>query len=198
MARLHRAVHASRSSLGERPAFLPQSLSRLGCHYIHSLATRRALLLAKLPTPTLTTPHPFTSGPNGAPNNTLTSPNSLNSSPKLVRSKSSQLPPTLSQTASPKPKCAVSSITHSSRPFAPAPTLSSTTQALCTSPATSVATRIPRARISFIEEWLPPATIPIEAKATPTGYRPHPAYMSDTIIEGWPSPEEIVDRLKLN
>jgi hypothetical protein len=56
----------------------------------------------------------------------------------------------------------------------------------------------PIARISPIEEWLPPASIPIEAKATPTGYRPHPAYMSDTTIEGWPSPEEIVDRLKLN
>lgn len=56
----------------------------------------------------------------------------------------------------------------------------------------------PIARISSIEEWLPPATIPIEAKATPKGYRPHPAYMSDTIIEGWPSPEEIVAQLQLD
>jgi hypothetical protein len=86
---------------------------------------------------------PFTSGPIGAPNNTLTSPNSLNSSPKPIRSKSSRLPPTRSQKASPKPKPAVSSIAHSSTPFAPAPTLSSTTQALCTSPPSSVATRIP-------------------------------------------------------
>jgi hypothetical protein len=53
----------------------------------------------------------------------------------------------------------------------------------------------PIARISPIEEWLPPETIPIEAKATPKGYRPHPAYMSDTIIEGWPSPEDILDQL---
>jgi hypothetical protein len=56
----------------------------------------------------------------------------------------------------------------------------------------------PIVRISSIEDWLPPATIPIEAQATPKGYRPHPAYMSDTIIEGWPSPEEIVTQLQLN
>jgi hypothetical protein len=53
----------------------------------------------------------------------------------------------------------------------------------------------PIARISPIEEWLPPATIPIEAKATPKGYRPHPAYMSDTVIDGWPSPEEIAAQI---
>jgi len=53
----------------------------------------------------------------------------------------------------------------------------------------------PIARISPIEEWLPPATIPIEAKDAPKGYRPHPGYMSDAVIEGWPSPEEIVAHL---
>jgi hypothetical protein len=56
----------------------------------------------------------------------------------------------------------------------------------------------PVVRTSGIREWLPPATIPIEAKETPQGYRPHPAYMSDSVIEGWPSPEEIVRQLKLS
>jgi hypothetical protein len=56
----------------------------------------------------------------------------------------------------------------------------------------------PIARIANIRDWLPPATTPIEAKSTPKGYRPHPAYMSDAVIEGWPSPEEIVAQLKLN
>jgi hypothetical protein len=56
----------------------------------------------------------------------------------------------------------------------------------------------PIVRTSGIREWLPPATIPIEAKETPQGYRPHPAYMSDSVIEGWPSPEEIVQQLKLS
>ena len=56
----------------------------------------------------------------------------------------------------------------------------------------------PIARISSIEEWLPPATIPIEAKATPQRLPASPRVQSDTVIEGWPSPEEIVDRLKLN
>jgi hypothetical protein len=56
----------------------------------------------------------------------------------------------------------------------------------------------PVVRVSGIREWLPPATIPIEAKLIPRGYRPHPTYMSDAVIEGWPSPEEIVQQLKLN
>jgi hypothetical protein len=55
----------------------------------------------------------------------------------------------------------------------------------------------PIARISGIRDWLPPATTPIEAKAIPKGYRPHPAYMSDSIVEGWPSPEDIVHQLQL-
>jgi hypothetical protein len=56
----------------------------------------------------------------------------------------------------------------------------------------------PIVRISSIEEWLPPATIPIEAKSTPKGYRPHPGYMSDSVIEGWPSPEDVVHHLQLD
>jgi ADP-heptose:LPS heptosyltransferase len=53
-------------------------------------------------------------------------------------------------------------------------------------------------RMSAIEEWLPPATVPIESKDAPKGYRPHPGYMSDSVVEGWPSPEDIVHRLRLD
>ena len=56
----------------------------------------------------------------------------------------------------------------------------------------------PVARISAIEEWLPPATIPIMAKAAPRGYRPHPNYMSDFVAEGWPSPEDLVRQMQLD
>jgi hypothetical protein len=56
----------------------------------------------------------------------------------------------------------------------------------------------PIARMSAIAEWLPPATIPIQANDMPKGYRPHPSYMSDTIIDGWPSPETILHQLQLN
>jgi hypothetical protein len=56
----------------------------------------------------------------------------------------------------------------------------------------------PVARISAIEEWLPPATIPIVAKDTPKGYRPHANYMSDVVAEGWPSPEDVVHHLQLD
>ena len=55
----------------------------------------------------------------------------------------------------------------------------------------------PIVRASGIREWLPPATTPIEAKGTPKGYRPHPAYMSDSVLEGWPSPQEVVRQLQL-
>lgn len=55
----------------------------------------------------------------------------------------------------------------------------------------------PIVRTSGIREWLPPAAIPIEAKNTPKGYRPHAAYMSDSVLDGWPSPQEIVRRLQL-
>jgi hypothetical protein len=56
----------------------------------------------------------------------------------------------------------------------------------------------PVVRVSGIREWLPPATIPIEAKLIPRGYRPHPSYMSDSVLEGWPSPEEVLHQLQLN
>jgi hypothetical protein len=56
----------------------------------------------------------------------------------------------------------------------------------------------PIVRASGIREWLPPATIAIEAKGTPQGYRPHSAYMSDSVLEGWPSPEDVIHHLQLN
>jgi hypothetical protein len=55
----------------------------------------------------------------------------------------------------------------------------------------------PIARMSAIQEWLPPATIPIEAEDAPKGYRPHPNYRSDSVTEGWPSPEDIIHQLQL-
>lgn len=56
----------------------------------------------------------------------------------------------------------------------------------------------PVARMSAIEEWLPPATVPIESKDAPKGYRPHPGYMSDSVADGWPSPEDILHQLLLD
>jgi hypothetical protein len=56
----------------------------------------------------------------------------------------------------------------------------------------------PIARASSIEEWLPPTVTAIKAKAVPKGYRPHPGYMSDSVLEGWPSPEDVVRKLHLS
>ncbi len=47
-------------------------------------------------------------------------------------------------------------------------------------------------RTSPIEEWAPPATRIVRAPETPRGYRPHRSYMSDDILPGWPTVEEIV------
>jgi hypothetical protein len=52
------------------------------------------------------------------------------------------------------------------------------------------------ARMSAINEWLPPTVLPLEAQDMPKGYRPHRSYMSDSVADGWPSPEEIVRLLK--
>jgi hypothetical protein len=56
----------------------------------------------------------------------------------------------------------------------------------------------PIARASSIEEWLPPTVTPVKAKSTPRGYRPHPGYMSDSVLEGWPAPEDVLRELHLN
>ncbi len=50
-------------------------------------------------------------------------------------------------------------------------------------------------RASPIEEWAPPATRIVQAPLTPRGYRPHPRYMSDDILPGWPSASEVVAAL---
>ncbi len=46
-------------------------------------------------------------------------------------------------------------------------------------------------RTSPIEEWLPPATRIVRSPITPRGYRPHPRYMTDEALPGWPSVSEI-------
>ena len=46
-------------------------------------------------------------------------------------------------------------------------------------------------RTSPIEEWLPPATQMVRSPETPRGYRPHPRYMTDETLSGWPDPETI-------
>jgi hypothetical protein len=51
------------------------------------------------------------------------------------------------------------------------------------------------ARISNINEWLPPCTHVVRSESLPIGYRPHPAYNSDHVQDGWPPPEEIVSAL---
>jgi hypothetical protein len=56
----------------------------------------------------------------------------------------------------------------------------------------------PIVRASSVDEWLPPTVTAIKAKTTPKGYRPHPGYTSDSVLEGWPSPEDIVRELHLN
>jgi hypothetical protein len=56
----------------------------------------------------------------------------------------------------------------------------------------------PVTRISAINEWLPPATIPIEANDAPKGYRPHRSYMSDTTVDGWPSPQDVLQQLQVD
>ena len=52
-------------------------------------------------------------------------------------------------------------------------------------------------RTSPIEEWAPPATQIIRAAETPRGYRPHPRYMSDEILSGWPEVEKVVRSLQV-
>lgn len=51
-------------------------------------------------------------------------------------------------------------------------------------------------RTSPIEEWAPPATRIVRAPEMPRGYRPHRRYMSDDILPGWPTVEEIVAGLR--
>jgi len=48
------------------------------------------------------------------------------------------------------------------------------------------------ARTANVAEWIPPATKFIASTDMPRGYRPHPRYNSDDILNAWPNPEEVV------
>ncbi len=50
-------------------------------------------------------------------------------------------------------------------------------------------------RTSPIEEWAPPGVAIVRSAQTPIGYRPHRRYMSDEILPGWPTANEIVETL---
>jgi ADP-heptose:LPS heptosyltransferase len=47
-------------------------------------------------------------------------------------------------------------------------------------------------RLSAIEQWIPPTVNAICSNKAPKGYRPDPAYESDSVISGWPTVEEVV------
>jgi len=53
-------------------------------------------------------------------------------------------------------------------------------------------------RTSNIAEWLPPGVTPIESERMPRGYRADPEYDTDRVLNGWPSPEEILTELFSN
>jgi len=47
-------------------------------------------------------------------------------------------------------------------------------------------------RASNIKEWLPPGAVALKSKDSPVGYRPDSNYCTDSVLEGWPSLDEIV------
>lgn len=51
------------------------------------------------------------------------------------------------------------------------------------------------ARVTQIQEWLPPLGNSIKSPKMPKGYAPDSRYASDAIIEEWPNPDEITDYL---
>ena len=51
------------------------------------------------------------------------------------------------------------------------------------------------ARVAQIAEWQPPGVRVIENGNLPRGYRPHPKYMSDEILDGWPTVQRVVETL---
>lgn len=51
------------------------------------------------------------------------------------------------------------------------------------------------ARVTNVQEWIPPATRFVASSKMPRGYKPDPRYNSDEIIEDWPAPEEVVGKL---
>lgn len=52
------------------------------------------------------------------------------------------------------------------------------------------------ANASNIYEWLPPNTEAMTAPSMPTGYRPKPKYMSDEVLEDWPSPDQVLAKIQ--
>ena len=49
------------------------------------------------------------------------------------------------------------------------------------------------ARISNIDEWLPPGVHAVVGRTMPRGYRPARRYASDALIEEWPSAQEVAE-----
>ena len=50
--------------------------------------------------------------------------------------------------------------------------------------------------VANIDIWAPPSTYIIPGEKMPRGYAPISSYWSDTVTEGWPSPEEIIALLE--
>jgi ADP-heptose:LPS heptosyltransferase len=51
------------------------------------------------------------------------------------------------------------------------------------------------ALISNIQEWLPPGAIPVCSQRMPKGHMPISLYTTDEILEGWPEPERVIEKL---
>jgi len=51
------------------------------------------------------------------------------------------------------------------------------------------------ARVSNIDEWLPPGVAVMAGARLPRGYRPERSYTTDTILAGWPEPGAVADRV---
>lgn len=51
-------------------------------------------------------------------------------------------------------------------------------------------------RVTNIAEWLPPGVEYVASPKMPRGYRIDPAYNSDEVLDGWPSAEEVAQRIR--
>lgn len=51
--------------------------------------------------------------------------------------------------------------------------------------------------LSNIQEWLPPGVIPVCSDRMPKGHMPISSYTTDEILEGWPEPEKVIEKLSL-
>jgi hypothetical protein len=52
------------------------------------------------------------------------------------------------------------------------------------------------AHICNIQDWRPPCVHAICSENMPTGYRPMRAYLSDSVVQGWPEPETVLRRVR--